>query len=290
MRAFVDIIGQTLRTLWAHKLRSFLTMFGIAWGVGSLLLLVELGEGFRSGNRRELDGLGKDIVFIFQGRIPAQPGSTNGMRQYYMTYGDYEAVRDEVKTIRATAPIINRSDIKVFTEYANSNGQVFGVLPQYNTIRNLPLGEGRWLSDADNAEKRHVMVIGLEMRKLMFPGKAALGERVLLNGVPFDVVGVLGSTGRDEGNEANRRVYIPFEVMRQYFRLTGANVPDDAITYLNLAPLTRDTHELAVADAKKVIARRHQFDWQVDDAWEIFDTVKTGEMVGRIFDAMNLFL
>jgi len=65
MRAFIDIFSQTLRTLWAHKLRSFLTMFGIAWGVGSLLLLVGLGEGFRSGNQRELDSIGKDIQFIF---------------------------------------------------------------------------------------------------------------------------------------------------------------------------------------------------------------------------------
>ena len=62
MRAFIDIFSQTLRTLWAHKLRSFLTMFGIAWGVGSLLLLVGLGEGFRSGNQRELDSIGKDTV------------------------------------------------------------------------------------------------------------------------------------------------------------------------------------------------------------------------------------
>ncbi len=54
MRMLADIFVQIFRTLWAHKLRSFLTMFGIAWGVGSLLLLVGLGEGFRAGNKREL--------------------------------------------------------------------------------------------------------------------------------------------------------------------------------------------------------------------------------------------
>ncbi|HEV2964023.1 MAG TPA: ABC transporter permease, partial [Candidatus Angelobacter sp.] len=70
MRMLIDIFGQMLRVLWAHKLRSFLTMFGIAWGVGSLLLLVGLGEGFRSGNRRQLETIGRDIMFIFPGRIP----------------------------------------------------------------------------------------------------------------------------------------------------------------------------------------------------------------------------
>ena len=65
MRMIVDIFGQIFRTLWAHKLRSFLTMFGVAWGVGSLLLLVGLGEGFRSGNKRGLAEFGRTSCFSF---------------------------------------------------------------------------------------------------------------------------------------------------------------------------------------------------------------------------------
>ena len=71
MRMLLDIFVQTLRTLWSHKLRSFLTMFGIAWGVGSLLLLVGLGEGFRSGNRRQLDQVGENVMFAFPDELPA---------------------------------------------------------------------------------------------------------------------------------------------------------------------------------------------------------------------------
>ena len=74
MRIFLDIFDQTLRTLWAHKLRSFLTMFGIAWGVGSLLLLAGVGEGFRNGNRRQLETFGKNIIFFWGGRAPAVDG------------------------------------------------------------------------------------------------------------------------------------------------------------------------------------------------------------------------
>ena len=74
MRTLVDILVQIFRNLWSHKLRSFLTMFGIAWGVGSLLLLVGVGEGFRSGNKREMAEFGKDIMFIFPGRAPAVKG------------------------------------------------------------------------------------------------------------------------------------------------------------------------------------------------------------------------
>src|SRR5687767_8479695 len=106
MRLFLDILAQTLRTLWAHKLRSFLTMFGIAWGVGSLLLLVGLGEGFRSGNRKEMDSLGQDIMFMFGGRIPAVPGSASSMRPFQLTYQDYLSVRAEAREVRAAAPVL----------------------------------------------------------------------------------------------------------------------------------------------------------------------------------------
>src|SRR5579875_2338415 len=84
----LEILRQTFRTLWAHKLRSFLTMFGIAWGVGSLLLLVGLGEGFRSGNVRELNSFGEDIEFIFPGRAPAVAGNMSSGHPYKLTIKD----------------------------------------------------------------------------------------------------------------------------------------------------------------------------------------------------------
>lgn len=83
MRMLLEIFGQTLRTLWAHKLRSFLTMFGIAWGVGSLLLLVGLGEGFRTGQRKQLATLGENLMLMWSGRVPPVPGTTSGMRPLF---------------------------------------------------------------------------------------------------------------------------------------------------------------------------------------------------------------
>jgi len=77
MRMLLEIVRQSLATLWAHKLRSFLTMFGIAWGVGSLLLLVGLGEGFRSGQNRQLSNLGQDIMFTFPDAFPPSKAARN---------------------------------------------------------------------------------------------------------------------------------------------------------------------------------------------------------------------
>src|SRR5438105_15538825 len=111
MRTVSDIFTQIFRNLWAHKLRSFLTMFGIAWGVGSLLLLVGVGEGFRSGNRKQFDELGENVMFIWSGRAPAVGGSFTRMRQYYLNYKDYLYVSSAASDVKAVVPVIASGDI-----------------------------------------------------------------------------------------------------------------------------------------------------------------------------------
>src|SRR5260370_56125 len=142
MNVLLEIVRQSLATLWAHKLRSFLTMFGIAWGVGSLLLLVGLGEGFRSGQVRNLVTLGQDIMFVFPGRIPAVSGSLQSGQTYRFTYEDYLAIRNEVHTLRALSPVINREDIRAVSEYGCNNGTNARIFVPVETMRNLfPLKE-----------------------------------------------------------------------------------------------------------------------------------------------------
>src|SRR5258707_9490460 len=138
MRMLLDIVRQSLSTLWAHKLRSFLTMFGIAWGVGSLLLLVGLGEGFRSGQERELANLGQNIMFMFPGRIPAVEGNTQSGRTYYFTYKDYLAVRNNAKFVQPLSPGLNREEIRAVSDSGSANGQDFRRGSQQNHRRNVP--------------------------------------------------------------------------------------------------------------------------------------------------------
>src|ERR1700723_3391159 len=100
MSALFNIIAQVFASITANKLRSFLTMFGIAWGVASLLLLVGLGEGFRSGNQRGLAELGTDVIMIFGGTIPALPDQHQGMVPYKLTLGDAQAIRTTAPHVR----------------------------------------------------------------------------------------------------------------------------------------------------------------------------------------------
>src|SRR5438270_11806943 len=111
MRAVADTFAQIFRNLWAHKLRSFLTMFGIAWGVGSLLLLVGVGEGFRSGNKREMAEFGKDIMFLFPGRAPAVKGNMNSARFYLLNYQDYVDIK-LAGHVRNAVTVVSSSDLQ----------------------------------------------------------------------------------------------------------------------------------------------------------------------------------
>jgi putative ABC transport system permease protein len=289
MNVLLEIVRQSLATLWAHKLRSFLTMFGIAWGVGSLLLLVGLGEGFRSGQVRNLATLGQDIMFIFPGRIPAVAGNLQSGQTYHFTYEDYVAIRNEAHTLRFVSPVINREDIRAVSEYGSTNGQVFGVTPEYNQIRNVPIGTGRWINDEDNTEHRRVAVVGWELLKNVFPGRPAVGATMLLNGIRFDVIGVLAKVGKDGNNGTNARIFIPVETMRSLFPLKQEN-SESALSFINYRPLIKAEHMRSKQEIHQIIARRHGFDPKLEDAFEDWDTIENSQRVDKIFDAMDYFL
>ncbi|HET9366348.1 MAG TPA: ABC transporter permease [Candidatus Angelobacter sp.] len=289
MRMALDTIGQVLSILWAHKLRSFLTMFGIAWGVGSLLFLIGVGEGFRSGQQKNMSTIGEDIIFMWGGQIPAVNGQSQEMRRYYLTYKDYKDIRAEATMVKEIAPVIGRGDVRAQSDFATSSGWLSGSTPNFNQIRYLPQGEGRWLNEGDEEQKRQVCVLGFQMMRNLFPGRPAIGSTILLNGVSFEVVGVLANIGRQENNLNNVRVYIPFSTMRQYFPMKDAHTPDD-IGNLVMNPVSRAKHNAAVEQAHKIIARNHGFDPNNKEAFEGWDSVQTQDMVGKIFDGMDLFL
>src|SRR6201997_5499612 len=292
MRMLLDIFGQTLRTLWAHKLRSFLTMFGIAWGVGSLLLLAGVGEGFRNGNRRQLETFGKNIIFFFGGRAPAVEGSFTSMRWFNLTYDDYLAIQRESKLAINLSPVIARDDIRAVSDYTSTNGQVSGVPPIYSRVRTIPLQVGRWINDSDDVEHRRVCVLGREMTRNLFPGRPAVGNSILLNGIRFEVIGILSMIGNEEQNSTNIRIFVPFSTMRELFPLKGDNSKEgNAISFINYQPRTFNENEAAKDELHAIVARNHGgFDPKDKDAWEEWDTIKNQKTMGKIFTAMDWFL
>jgi putative ABC transport system permease protein len=289
MQNFTDTLGQVFRAMVANKLRTFLTMFGIAWGVGSLLVLVGLGEGFRSGQHRQLATFGNDLVMMWNGTIPALANQHTGMRPYEFTPGDEAALR-ELPQLRAVTGFLQRTDLYEVSAYANSSGQVMGVEPNYASIRFVPLAEGRFISADDLAERRRVVVLGFKSASLLFPGRPMLGEIININDVAFTVVGRVETISRGNNDGDNQKVYIPLTTMQELFAMKGDNVPHDALSSIQYQPATKGDATAAVPAVHRVIAERHGFDPSLKDAFEEWDTIQEEHMIGAIFNAMDIFL
>jgi putative ABC transport system permease protein len=137
------------------------------------------------------------------------------MKWFNLTYGDYLAIQQESKLAIHISPLIARDDIRAVSDYTSTNGQVSGVPPVYSRVRTIPLAVGRWINDEDNDQHRRVCVLGREMTRNMFPGRPAVGNSILLNGVRFEVIGVLSMIGHEEHNATNIRIFVPFNTMRE---------------------------------------------------------------------------
>jgi putative ABC transport system permease protein len=289
MQSFSDTIGQVFRAILANKMRSFLTMFGIAWGVGSLLVLVGLGEGFRSGQHKQLATFGNDLVMMWNGTIPALANQHTGMRPYEFTLGDEAALR-ALPELRAVTAILSRNDLYEVSAYANASGQVMGVEPNYSAVRFVPLAEGRFVSDQDLAERRRVVVLGSKSAQLLFPGRPYLGETITINDVAFTVIGRVNSISRGNNDSDNQKLYIPLTIMQELFAMKGENIARDALSSIQYQPATKGDATAAKAAVHKVIGERHNFDPALKDAFNEWDTIEEEKIIGAIFSAMDVFL
>jgi putative ABC transport system permease protein len=290
MQSLGDTFGQVFRAIWANKLRSFLTMFGIAWGVGSMLLLISVGEGFRSGQHRQLATFGNDLIMMWGGTIPAVPNQHTGMRPYNLTLSDAEAIRTQALDVRAAVALLNRDDVKQQSQYQTAGGDVVGTESNYNQIRYLPIAEGRFLNDDDMRNRNHVIVLGQKSAQLLFPGRPALGEIVTLNGTRFTVVGVAAKFGHGNNDSENQKVYIPLPVMLEMFPLKGENIPHDSVTSVQYQPRIKGDNLIAKKQVHQIVARRHGFDPYAPEAFNEWDTIRTEQLIGKIFTAMDIFL
>jgi putative ABC transport system permease protein len=290
MQSLGDTFGQVFLAIRANKLRSFLTMFGIAWGVGSMLLLISVGEGFRSGQKREFAELGNDVIMLWNGNIPAVPGQHSSMRPYYLTFSDVQAIRTQAPDVRDASALVNRSDIKQQSQYETAGGQVLGVEPNFKDIRWVPLAQGRFISADDIRNKNRVIVLGQKSAQLLFPGHPALGDWVTLNGTRFTVIGVADKVGHGDNDDRSQQVYIPLSIMLDMFALNWGNNPQDTVSSIQYQPTVAAQHAAALHEVHEIIGRRHGFSPDDSEAFNEWDSVQSQQMVGKIFDAMDIFL
>ena len=171
-----EAITQAIDNLRANRLRSVLTMFGILWGVISVVVLSATGEGFRRGNQTVLEELGKNIAIVWGGRTTAQAGGARAGRQIFLTLDDARAIAAESPLAAVVSPEINRGGLQVKSRYNAAALGVHGIEPQYQDIRTIDVERGRVFGWPDEQQVRRVAIIGADAWQQLFGDREGLGE------------------------------------------------------------------------------------------------------------------
>jgi putative ABC transport system permease protein len=164
-----DLIFDVFRTLWSHKLRTFLTMFGIAWGIVSIVLMVAAGEGLRKGQAEQTKTLGKDIMIVFHGRTSLQAGGTRAGQVVRWEDADVQAVQSQAPDCQYAIPELEQEDVRTHSNYNNAAFLVTGSYPEFGDIRSLNVGSGRFYNWDDENAARRVAFLGTDAAKQLFP-------------------------------------------------------------------------------------------------------------------------
>jgi putative ABC transport system permease protein len=286
-----EILVQAARNVWAHKLRSALTMFGIAWGIAAIIFMMAIGDGFKIGYRNMLYVLGTDVVIVWGGRTTDQAGDQRAGRPVRLSFEDVRAIEQECPLVGHVTPELARS-LKVTSAHNSGLFSTHGVAPVYQQIRSMDLASGRRISESDFAECRTVCVLGEQVRKQLFADRRAVGSQVRILDVPFTVIGELKP--KDQNNSYNgldgEKILIPYTTMARHFPDPRPFVGEGALDNIILCPVSAEAHEAAVRQVKTVLGRRHGFNPTDRGALWTWDTVETAQMVNRVYDSMQIFL
>lgn len=289
--SFRDLFRDVLRTLWAHKLRAFLTMFGIAWGIVSIVLMVAAGEGLEKGQEEQSKTLGKDVMIVFHGRTSLQAGGTHAGRVVHWEDQDLPVVQAETPDCQYAIPELEQQTVRAHSNFNDAAFTVTGSYPEFGYIRTLDVGIGRFYNWDDMREARRVAFLGSDAAKQLFPGRNPVGDNLYLNDFPYVVIGVMQSKKQDSSYDGwdVDKVFVPFSAMRRDF---PDKPPGTSTTFdqLLVTPRSVDQHEACKREVRVSLARMHHYDPNDKEACPIWDTVQEAQAFKTMTDGMKYFL
>ena len=297
---------QSWQNLRANKLRSILTMFGILWGMISVVVLSATGEGFRRGNDKVLRELGKNIAIVWGGRTSMQAGGERAGREIRLTLDDARAIAAESTMVAVVSPEIERNAVKVKSAYNAATARITGIEPQYQDIRTIELQYGRNFTWKDEEHVARVAIIGADMADQLFGKRDILNEPITLNGVPYTVVGKIRKKNQDSNYSGpdNNKIFVPFAAMSRDMPRLNAEpgtlsdiivAPKDWVVDLLPQALDERTGRIEDIDwpfernVRAIVARRHGFDPDDKQAIAMWDTSLQTLMFGRMIGHMKQF-
>ncbi len=288
---FRDLVRDTLQTIWAHKLRTGLTMFGIAWGIVSIVLMMGAGEGLQVGQQKNMATLGKDIMIVFAGTTSMQAGGARAGRRVRWTYDDVLAVQEHAPECKYVLPELNTRGTKAHSASNAGNFEVTGSTPPFEEIRSLDVANGRFYNWEDFNQARRVAFIGSDVKKQLYASSEGVGENIYLNGIPYTVIGVMRTKEQDSSYDGMdvSKIFIPYTAQREDFPLPAPDHPD-TLNRMLVTPWSLEKHPACKAELLATLGSRHRFDPQDKEAAGVWDTVENAQEFKQMTDGMKMFL
>ncbi len=265
-----------------HDLRrTLLTMAGMAWGIATVVLLLAYGNGFARAIENIFESFGATAVGVFPGRTSEQAGGNKAGVQIRFTNDDVDLLSNNLPLCKHVARMLQK-DSTVQNDNRSFTFPVMGLDPSIQAIWNLDVAQGRFLDEADNARHGLFAVLGSEARDRLFSGLPALDQYIRVDGVSFQVIGVLKPRMQEGDDDDNRVVYVPFnsvDVIKDNHYLDGIWLDSVGLNHDKMDKVIRDT-----------LGTAHNFKPDDPRALFVFDAQKQLSQFGIISLALKLLL
>ena len=284
--SITNLFKIALRAIAANKMRSFLTMLGIIIGVAAVITMLAIGQGSKRSIQAQIAEMGSNIIMI----RPGQDRGPGGARQdademQTLKLKDYEKLKEEAKYIAAISPNVQTSG-QFINGNNNTPSSLYGISPDYITIRQLRVEDGEMFTEEDIAAGAKVCVIGKTVADNLFTnGEDPIGRVIRFNTIPLRIVGVLKSKGYNSfGMDQDDIVLAPYTtVMKRVL----------AVTYLqgiNCSAITEDMTDLAIEDITNILRESHKLKEADEDNFTIRSQQEMSEMMNTTSDLMTTLL
>jgi putative ABC transport system permease protein len=252
---------QAYNALKHNRRRSILTMLGMAWGIATVVLLLAYGTGFERGLWVAFRSWGTNLIFIFPGRTSLQAGGTKAGAEVKLTINDLDYLQAEVPLLKRISPESSKQSTAAFGTRSGSYS-VSGVYPYYSRMRRMDVEFGTFFTELDENNHSRVAVLGSDVKKKLFSGQNALGEKVRVDGISYEVIGILKHVIQNGDEDLNSKIYLPFSAMSDIKNTY----------YLNAIAMEYEgDHEKVATAVRRSMAFHHEFDPKDKRAVFVFD-------------------
>jgi putative ABC transport system permease protein len=288
----MELLRQTWLNLKANKTRSFLTMFGIAWGLICLILMTAMSEGMWVAQQDKARTLGQNIIIVWGGLTSKGYEGSMAGKSIRLTLDDFLILKREANFLQRLSPEIRRY-MPVRSTLNNGTFSTHGVFPDYMQMRTIGIKPGgRLINDADNENARRVCLIGDEVRKQLFDKASGIGQTVVIGELPYMIIGELAHKDQNSNYSGpdNNKVFVPFYTIARDYPLPTAPEGRFELSNMILQPRSIEVGEGAEMQIRKILSRYKGFDYQDKDALPMWNTITEAKFIHRVFDSLKIFL